>query len=480
MKPRLRITGADYEALHAHLFPGDGDEHAAILLAGRASVADNPTLLVREVHLLDTDEFPPGRYGYRQLAAAALARLGSRANDEGLALISCHSHPGSGDRTGLSRDDLAGHRRVFPHLLDIVAGGAPVGGIAFGEVSAAGEIWIDRVHRHELDRIDVIGESHLRLRDRPPADASTPDPRFDRQARMFGAAGQELLADMTVAVIGLGGGGSIVNEQLCHLGVGRIIGVDFDRVEHHNLSRIVGAVPRDARRRRKKVKVAARLARRIDPSIGFEAIDGDIADPEIAELVSGSDFIFLCTDTISSRLVANAIAQAYLIPMVQIGAKVDRPNDRISSVYVAVRPSFPRHGCLDCAGMIDQVALQKEAATEEERVAQNYLNLPDVVDPSVVTLNGVAASAATNLMLMYAVGMGQPGHLAHRLFDARSGCWLALEPRHDSACLWCGPESTSRFARGDAAHLPVRIGGHRSRIRLPRLLLRPASARRFA
>lgn len=474
MRPRLRMTGPDYEQLHAHLFPGDRDEHASILLAGRALRPGAVDLLVREVHHLDGDEFIPGRHGYRQLSAGALARLGSRANAEGLALITCHSHPGSGERTGLSGDDLAGHGRVFPHLLDIVGGGAPVGGIAFGEESAAGEIWIDRDHHLELDRVDVIGDSYLQLRARPPAGAPTTDPRFDRQARMFGAAGQRLLADMTVAVIGLGGGGSIVNEQLCHLGVGGIIAVDFDRVEAHNLSRIVGAVRRDARRRRKKVKVAARLARRIDPSIRFEAIDGDIADPEVADLVSGADFIFLCTDSITSRLVANAIAQAYLVPMVQIGAKVDRPNDRISSVYVAMRPSFPRQGCLDCAGMIDPVALQREGATEEERAAQNYLDLPDVVDPSVVTLNGVAASAATNLMLMYAVGMGQPGHLSHRLFDARGGGWLALEPRQDSACLWCGSESASRFARGDSARLPVWAGGGRS----PRVGLRGLPLRR--
>ena len=457
MKPRLRITDAGYKALHAHLFPGDHDEHAAILLAGLASLEDSPTLLVREVHHLDTNEFIPGEHGYRQISAAALARLGSRAQAEGLALISCHSHPGAGERVGLSRDDLAGHQRVFPHLLDIVGGARPVGGIAFGEASADGEIWIDRDRRFRLDRVDVIGDSLQRLYARPRPGSVNADPRFDRQARMFGGEGQELLSEMTAAVIGLGGGGSIVSEQLAHLGVGRILGIDFDCVEAHNLSRIVGAVSSDARRHRKKVKVARRLARRINPATEFRAVDGDIADPDVAVQISQCDFIFLCTDTISSRLVANAIAQAYLIPMVQIGAKVDRPNDQISSVYVAVRPSFPRHGCLDCAGMIDPIALRQEAATKEERAAQNYLNLPDVIDPSVVTLNAVAASAATNLMLMYAVGMGQRGHRSHRLFDARSGSWLFLEGRQDSSCLWCGTEAASRFGRGDGARLPVRI-----------------------
>ena len=252
-------------------------------------------------------------------------------------------------------------------------------------------------------------------------------------------------------------------EQLAHLGIGGITAIDYDRVEAHNLSRIVGATTFDARRNRKKVEVAKRLVRRIDRMVEFEAIDGDIADAAIAARVATCDFIFLATDTATSRLVANAISQAYLIPMVQIGAKVDlKPDKLISSIYVAVRPVFPRHGCLACAGMIDPMALQREAATQEEREAQNYLNLPEVIDPSVITLNGIGASAAVNLMLMTAVGLAQDELLDHRLFDAQTGEWLSLRSQHDPACLWCGDNDGSRYARGDRSSLPVRLGKQES------------------
>jgi molybdopterin/thiamine biosynthesis adenylyltransferase len=478
MSARLRITVEDYRRLADHLFPGDRDEHAAVLLAGVAASGASSVLLVREVHLLDTSEFGPGEHGYRQLAPSALARLGSRAEAEQLALISCHSHPGASQRVGLSGDDLAGHRRVFPHLLDIVANGRPVGGVAFGKHSAAGEIWFDRDTRTPLERIDVIGENHDVLRPSPPSHVGGAEHRFDRQALMFGVEGQRILRDMSVAVVGLGGGGSIISEHLAHLGVGRILAFDFDRIETHNLSRVVGARPGDARRRRKKVEVARRLARQVDRSVDFEAIDGDIADPAIAARLARCDFIFLCTDTITSRLIANAIAQAHLIPMVQIGAKIDRVGERIASVYVAVRPSFPRRGCLACAGMIDPAAVAREGAGPEERAAQNYLDLPEVVDPSVITLNSVAASVATNLMLLSAVGMAEPGQLSHRLFDARSGRWLELEAQRDPSCIWCGGEARSRFARGDAARLPVRTApgtsGSRRRLRGLARRLRPA------
>jgi hypothetical protein len=206
---------------------------------------------------------------------------------------------------------------------------------------------------------------------------------------------------MTVGIVGLGGGGSMVAEQIAHLGVGRIVAIDFDVVRTHNLSRIVGATGGDARRRRKKVAVAEALVARIDPTIDFEAVDGDIADAAVAQRLLECDFIFLATDTITSRLVANAIVQAHFLPMVQIGAKGDLRGDKtIESVYVAVRPVFPGHGCLHCAGLVSPEALQREAASDQERAAQNYLGLTEVIDPSVITLNGVAASAATNVMLM--------------------------------------------------------------------------------
>lgn len=453
----LRIAGSDYEALKRHLFRPDRDEYGAVILAGYSYEGDAPIFLAREVHLLDEKEFTPGEFGYRQIAPHVLARLGNRAAEGELALLTCHSHPGAMDRNQLSRPDLEAHKRVFPHLLDIVNGGA-VGGIAFGERSAAGEIWTRDKKPHDLDHVAIVGSRADQLFPSPKHDADT-DLRFDRQARMFGAEGQAKLRNATVAVIGVGGGGSMVIEQLAHLGVGGILAVDYDVVKTHNLSRVMGATQADVDQGRKKVNVAKDLVQRIDPAIHFSAIDGDLAEADVANRVAAADFIFLCTDTITSRLVANAITHAYFVPMIQIGAKVDLVRDgEIESIYVAVRPVLPGSGCLACAGLIDPAALQNEAATDEERQAQNYLNLPDVIDPSVVTLNGVAASMATNLMLMHLVGLADDEYLDHRLFDAKTGNWLSLKVNKNPDCRWCGSQERSNLGLGSAARLPVKIG----------------------
>lgn len=453
----LRLAAHDYEALRAHVLREDRDEYGAVALAGAYMSGDRALLTVRELHLLGEDEFTPGEHGYRQFSAGVLARLGNRAAAEQLALVTIHSHPGAGERNALSRDDLRAHERVFPHLLDITA--APVvAGVALGERSVAGELWLRDGSRAALETMRVVGASVETLFPRPPASTGkADDERFDRQVRLFGEAGQKRLRALRVAVIGAGGGGSILLEQLAHLGVGNLVAIDYDIVKRHNLSRIMGATDADARAGVKKVDVARRLSASIDPSIRFEAIDGDIADLDVAERLVDVDYMLLATDTATARLVANAVAQSFLIPLVQIGAKIEtRPDGSIEQIYTAVRPVLPRRGCLACAGLIDPMVLQREAATPEERANQNYLGDLDVVDPSVTTLNAAAAAGALNFLLMSVIGQASNELGAHRITLTREGTVLTLEDKHDPGCRWSGVGSSSRYARADLGLLPCR------------------------
>lgn len=454
MSFELWISDDLFEPLHSHLFQPDEDEHAAVVLAGIHRGSQRTRLLARELHVVPPEHFPPGRNGYRQTAPRFVAELALRASTSDLAYIAVHSHPGARRQVSLSYDDLAAHRRLFPHLLNLTQG-APVAGIALGQQSAAGEVWLPGSPPAPLDALQVVGHRLTRLAARPSSGA-TPDPRFDRQVRLFGPAGQEILRQMHVAVVGAGGGGSMIVEQLAHLGVGRLTVIDFDVVKDVNLSRIVGSVPGDIGR--KKIDVMARLVRAIDETVDFSGVDGDIADLHVAERLLDADFIFLATDTVTSRLVFNAVVHQYLIPGVQVGAKVDvTTSGRLGQVYVAVRPVLPSRGCLQCNSLIDPMHLQREARTDEERDAQNYLNDPDVIDPSVISLNGVAASHAVNVLLFAATGLAQPELFVHRLFFSLAGDVLTVTPKRRSACPFCSHGAASSYARGDpSVRLPCR------------------------
>jgi molybdopterin/thiamine biosynthesis adenylyltransferase len=454
----LRISTADYEGMRTHLLREDGDEYGAIILAGTHVTESGTLLTARGIHLLGDEEFPPGQYGYRQFAASALARLGNRAADERLSLVSIHSHPMAQERNALSRDDLTAHERIFPHLLDITDAPA-VGGVALGQRSVAGEVWHRDGARAPLDQMRVVGPNVDFLYAQPRANVDGSEERFDRQVRLFGAAGQHRLRESHVAVVGAGGGGSILIEQLAHLGVGTITAIDFDVVKSHNLSRIMGATDADARKGVKKVQVARRLVETIDLTIAFQAVDGDIADLATAAKLIDADYILLATDTVTARLVANAVAEVFLIPVIQIGAKVETRGDgQIEQIYTAVRPVLPRRGCMVCAGLIDPMALQREAASPEERMNQNYLGDPEVIDPSVTTLNAAAAAGALNVLLMSIIGQATDELAAHRITLTREGAVLPLQESRDPSCRWCGDGSSSRYARADLALLPCRIG----------------------
>lgn len=454
-RAELWVSGRDFDRLRAHLMQPDEDEHGAVILAGVHRGEQRLRLLAREVHPVPPDHFIPGNFGYRQTSPRFVAELASRAEDANLAYVALHSHPGAVRNNALSQDDRRSHERLFPHLLDLTR--QPVAGVALGKESVAGEVWVARGERLPLGALQVVDRQLRRLTPRASSSSSL-DPRFDRQARLFGTRGQEILRGLHVGVIGAGGGGSMIVEQLAHLGVGALTVVDFDVVKEVNLSRIVGATPADVGV--KKIVVAERLVRGIDRTISFQGVDGDIADLIVAERLLETDFLFLATDTITSRLVFNAIVYRYLIPGVQIGAKVDvMPDGQIAQVYVAVRPVFPDGGCLRCHSLIDPMRLQEEARTDEEKVAQNYLNEPEVIDPSVISLNGIGASHAVNTMLFTATGLATEALMLHRFHFPREGRALEVEPRRDPECPFCSRSDASAFALGDpSSRLPCRQG----------------------
>jgi hypothetical protein len=481
----LRIPGDLYEALMDHLFPGDGDEHGAVLLAGLAMHGDQLTLLGRELIVTPEDQFPPGKFGYRQIAPLFVAETGGRAADEQLVYLSAHSHPGASTSIGFSKDDLLAHERLFPHLLDLTA--APVvGGLVFGERAVAGDLWLKDGRRLVLDFARVIGPKLTVLRARPEAHDFEADPRHDRQVRLFGAVGQQKLRRLHVGVVGAGGGGSLIVEQLARLGVGKVTVIDFDRVEHSNLSRIVGASVKDALNRTRKIDVLERLVGDADDNVAFRGIEGDVVDRWVAEELLECDFLFLATDTVRARLVFNALTHQYLIPGVQIGSKIEGDaQGQIEEIYGAVRPVFPPHGCLYCAGLLDPMALQQELRTDEEVQAQDYIGARvapgEVVDPSVISLNGISASDAVTTMLLAVVELAESGALEHRLYFPRDGSSFRIREAKNVDCLFCSLSSPSIFARGDAASLPLRQSAvfpgsaNRRRMGLQRFILRGLS-----
>lgn len=471
---RLILPQQIYSRLHRHLFPGDGDEHGAVIVAGIAESEQSVSLLARDLHLaVDGVDYVPGKRGYRMLKSGFIADRIAHCAAERLVYLAIHNHGGRDD-VGFSGDDLRSHERGYPALLDI-SKGMPVGALVFAENAIAGSIWLTGEHRLKLAGASVVGHSLKLLRSAPPRPQGR-SPLYDRQARLFGDAGQEVLGRAKVGIIGLGGAGSLLAEYLGRLGVGNFVLADPDRVSLSNLPRLTGATLWDAfswfaantkpawmrrlalRFAKTKVALARRNILRANPRAKIDAILGDFLESEIASRFIDCDYLFLAADSMRARLLLNAIVHQYLIPGVQVGAKVqvDKTTGEVVDVFSVVRPVTSESGCLLCNRLINSAKLQEESISEGERKGQRYVDEPEVVVPSVITLNAVAVSHASDDFLFYMTGLRDANApTAYMRFQPLSRqVWLD-EPRQSIDCSECGTGSKSRLARGDARRLPV-------------------------
>lgn len=448
----IRFSRDQFKVLMGHLFPGDGDEHGAILLAGMSTRNGKMTLHVREVHVArDRIDYVEGKVGYRALAPQFIHKLITRARDERLAYLAVHNH--DADRSvGFSHIDIQSHETGYPALLQI-ARGMPVGALVAGRHSLQADVWLADGRRLILNEAVVVGNTIKRLYSASTHVSSPQNEVYDRQVRMFGRSGQTQLASCQVAIVGLGGIGSLVAEYLARLGVGSFVLVDNDRVEESNLSRIVGTTRSDAVNRTPKVDIGQRVILQANPLATIVTIDDDAAKESVARVLTGCDYLFLAADSMRARLVVNAIVHQYLIPGVQMGSKIRADsNGKLLEVLSVNRPLRPGKSCLWCNQFIDPTQLAREAKSDEERRDQTYG--VEEANPSVISLNGVAASSAVNdFLLDYLNLRADSGGVTFQHFHHLQGRLAIVKPREDEACPECSQDGR-RFGRGDSVPLP--------------------------
>ncbi|KLL10789.1 HesA/MoeB/ThiF family protein [Protofrankia coriariae] len=306
--------------------------------------------------------------------------------------------------------------------------------------------------------------------------------RFDRQVRAFGAAAQARLRDLTVAVVGVGGAGSLAVQGLAHLGIGRLLVVDPDIVEITNLNRVVGATPDDARQRRPKVDVAARLARNIDPALPVVALSGGILENEVWSALRCADVLIGGVDGHAPRWALNLLAVQYGRLYIDIGVEISRSpdafsddtdtdeepgNDGLGTPRTSEAPGAP--GALEVGGHVAVVrpggpcllcqcgydpaaaALELDPAARAARRAAGYLPA-DAHDPapSVLFLNQAVVAFALGEVLNWVWPWRPPA--THLLIDLVRPAVVTLDADRVDGCPACGSDSVRGL--GDAGGIP--------------------------
>lgn len=366
-------------------------EQAGVLLV-RTDVRRDGAILVAERFLPVPEEYVLDRSQGLRYEARFHLRVAEAADQAQCGAVLVHAHPlesvplpSSFDAT-YGAQFLAFMRRRRPgdvHGLLVVSQGSVTG------------VCETPADRRVVRGLTAAGLPTLTLRHERPIDRQEMD-AGDRQLLAIGPSGQAALAEATVAVIGISGGGSHVVQQLIHAGVGTLIPVDPDIVDDRNLRRVVGAVHDDIDRT-KKVMIPARLREAVRPEVEVVPMDGSFPSTESIDRLRFADVLVGCVDGWDTRDALNDFALQERIPYVDIGASIPPVRSegmRVGGQIAIVAPDGP---CLRCMGLVTDTRV---AASREQR--QGYAEGVD--EPQVVSINGTLASEAVTAVLMLVAG----------------------------------------------------------------------------
>jgi molybdopterin/thiamine biosynthesis adenylyltransferase len=138
--------------------------------------------------------------------------------------------------------------------------------------------------------------------------------RYQRNRRTIPIAGQLKLLRSGVAVVGCGGLGGYAIELLARLGVGRLVVIDPDRFEEHNLNRqLLSSL---AELGSAKVEVAVARVAAINPAVAVTAHRVALDAANGPGLLAGVDLVIDALDAIPVRLELEAVCSAAGLPLV--------------------------------------------------------------------------------------------------------------------------------------------------------------------
>jgi molybdopterin/thiamine biosynthesis adenylyltransferase len=374
-------------------------------------------------------------------AAVAQARRYNRS------VVFFHSHPFS-EYASFSKQDDAGEvvlaeflRRRIPNQLHAA--------VVIGRAGHAARL----LGTSRACTLDVVGSRILRWSPTSgEAELSGVPVQYDRQVRVFGPEAQRRLRGLRVAIVGVGGTGSCVAQQLAHLGIRDFVLLDPDVLEDTNLNRVIGSEPADVGSR--KVAVVSRLIKRINPDAKIEASAGSVLLQDEARRLTCVDAVFGCTDSHGSRHVLNQVAYQFVIPLFDVGVTIAVEGERISHIFGRAQMLAPGLPCLTCTRLLDPEEVRRDLMSDFERKRDPYVIGAAAPQPAVVSLNNAVSSLAVTMFLSAFAGV--PVAVRHQLFDATRGVVRPITDRVMPTCITCS--SDGAFAQGDEWPMPGRRG----------------------
>ncbi|XP_070784234.1 ubiquitin-like modifier-activating enzyme 5 isoform X1 [Enoplosus armatus] len=228
---------------------------------------------------------------------------------------------------------------------------------------------------------------------------SNPYSRLMALKRMGIVDDYEKIRTFTVAVVGVGGVGSVTAEMLTRCGIGKLLLFDYDKVELANMNRLFFQ-PHQAGL--SKVEAAEHTLRSINPDVSFETHNYNITTMEnfthFMERISHGgleegkpvDLILSCVDNFEARMAINTACNELGQIWMESGVSENAVSGHIQLIIPGETACFACAPPLVVAANIDEKTLKREG----------------VCAASLPTTMGVVAGILVQNVLKYLLKFG--------------------------------------------------------------------------
>ncbi|KAH8270477.1 hypothetical protein KR018_010583 [Drosophila ironensis] len=229
---------------------------------------------------------------------------------------------------------------------------------------------------------------------------SNPYSRLMALQRMNIVKEYERIRDKAVAIVGVGGVGSVTADMLTRCGIGKLILFDYDKVELANMNRLF-FTPDQAGL--SKVEAAARTLSFINPDVRIETHNYNITtvdnfDRFLATItesgkVSGQpvDLVLSCVDNFEARMAINAACNERNLNWFESGVS----ENAVSGHIQFIRPGDT--ACFACAPPL----------VVAENIDEKTLKREGVCAASLPTTMGITAGLLVQNALKYLLNFGE-------------------------------------------------------------------------
>src|SRR5229473_1199412 len=307
-------------------------ETAGVLLASLvATESGDVRLLARKMRWVPESSYL--RRGGDHLSIVSEGYVPFLAEAEALSAVAIwvHTHPGIGSPPQPSEHDWEVDRQIAD-LFRSRAAAAYYGTLIFSPreegFAFTGYIQEEGGPLLQIERLWQVGD-RFRLVRSFLLPAQEIQAHFDRNLRALGGAVQQTLGDLRAGIVGCGGTGSAVAEQLVRLGVRNITLFDPDVLSDSNITRVYGSGAADVGKL--KIDTLAAYLKRIAPETQCNLIRGMITTVAAARHLCSCDIVFGCTDDNAGRLVLSRFSTFLLTPVIDSGVLVSSDQSGILS-----------------------------------------------------------------------------------------------------------------------------------------------------